>query len=1303
MKRKRNTMNRFHAQSFVAVAAVAVGLMTQAVFGELTPNSTASPAPSSASIQNSTANQLGGSTTRAANIDPKAQAAQFVQLGREALKAGNAQQAAHWANQAKTLNAVFGPEEDSPEKLLMDAQSSAGLQTAPVAPAVGATAVNMNPADPKMIGKRNLLIIKARLALADGDVAQATSLANEAGSMGIPYNVNDDTHENVLRHIQNFTDTLRQRKTEGETENVRRLMAKSLIEQAQTLLGWGKLEKAASLTMAAQQLNVNYNQYEVQPKDLLARIENARSQQAAKRAPAAAPQNALAAAPAPAPAPTAAPAAAQTDSSAALAQARTLTTQARLQMADGNSMQAMALAAQAAALNVPDSAFAQGEDRPTMVMRDLEMSGVSRNSAVLQASASENPDASAARNAAYSSDTDWTQNAQVAAQTPVPAQTSIGYSLLQQAQAALQQGNRDQARQIVLQAEQYRAELDPASAQRLTDMQNMLNSSSALAPAAIPAPTSESAQPADSAALFGQLVAEFESTVKKTREVRESDPKNALQTLKDFQKKVEDSKIADGQKEMLLKNVKSKIVELEGYISDNRASIELSTSNANSAEKLKNREQAYADREDRLKEMADQFNALVDENRFAEAEVIGKQAHELYPESPFAAQLSYMGKMLNRQHLNEKIRAAKEEGYVDEMLSIDEASVPQTENLVYSKDWNDINKRREKYKKQQTRYSEKELEIRKNMDTPIQARYTNQPLQSVMEELARMAGITIHLAPDGLAEQSVLPSQPVTLNTQGTIPLKSALNLILEPLNLDYTIRNDVLMITSKAKKDTDVYTVTYPVADLVIPIPNFQPSSNMGLEGALRSAMGNANNSAAPWMNAMANSASQMEVVSARNANAAPDAAVAPGGMGQVSVPMGGSGSRNATVGGGAGGGFGSPAAGNAGGASQEDFDKLINLITTTVNPDSWLDSGTGTGTISSFNVNMSLVVSQTQEVHEQIANLLEQLRRLQDLQITIECRFISLSDSFYERIGVDFNVNIKANNSSVFTSTGEVSHSTVTGRNAVTGTGEFAPAAQDIAIRQGSSSIALPMYGDYDSSANAGATLGFAILSDVEAYLFMEAAQSTERSNVLQAPKVTLFNGQQALVQDVTDTPFVVSVIPVVGDFAAALQPVIVVLSEGSFMTVQAVASEDRRYVRLTVVPFFSQIGDVTEFTFTGSSSTSKDTSSGADDDKTTTTSTSGSTTGTTVQLPEYSYVTVTTTVSVPDGGTILLGGIKRLSEGRNEKGVPILNKIPFINRLFKNTGIGRETTSLMMMVTPRIIIQEEEEEQLGVPSKP
>jgi general secretion pathway protein D len=262
------------------------------------------------------------------------------------------------------------------------------------------------------------------------------------------------------------------------------------------------------------------------------------------------------------------------------------------------------------------------------------------------------------------------------------------------------------------------------------------------------------------------------------------------------------------------------------------------------------------------------------------------------------------------------------------------------------------------------------------------------------------------------------------------------------------------------------------------------------------------------------------------------------------------------------------------------------------------------------------------------------------------------------------------------------------------------------DIPFSQNSYGLAVPQFGGFDAAA--GAQLGFAILSDIEAYFFINAAQGDKRSNVLQAPKVTLFNGQQAIVMDSTYSPFVISVIPVVGDFAAAEQPVIVILSEGTFMTVQAVISNDRRFVRLTVVPSFSKIGTVNTFTFSGSTSSTTDTTregvqDTANDATKNNNSTSTTTSGVTVQLPSYSVVTVTTTVSVPDGGTVLLGGIKRLSEGRNEYGVPMLDKIPYIDRLFKNVAVGRETQSLMMMVTPRIIIQEEEEEKLGVTTPP
>ena len=200
------------------------------------------------------------------------------------------------------------------------------------------------------------------------------------------------------------------------------------------------------------------------------------------------------------------------------------------------------------------------------------------------------------------------------------------------------------------------------------------------------------------------------------------------------------------------------------------------------------------------------------------------------------------------------------------------------------------------------------------------------------------------------------------------------------------------------------------------------------------------------------------------------------------------------------------------------------------------------------------------------------------------------------------------------------------------------------DLQFRQGSFNATVPNIPGVGFDPAAAGTFGFAILSDIEAFFLIQAAQGDTRSNVLQAPKVTLFNGQQAFVSDTSQRPFVTSVIPVVGDFAAAQQPVIVVLSEGTSLTVQAVVSSDRRFVRLTLVPFFSQIGNVEEFTFTGSKTTSKKSSDSnktkGDDEASKSNEDVVSQEGTTVQLPTFSFVTVTTTVSVPDGGTVLVG---------------------------------------------------------------
>ena len=81
-------------------------------------------------------------------------------------------------------------------------------------------------------------------------------------------------------------------------------------------------------------------------------------------------------------------------------------------------------------------------------------------------------------------------------------------------------------------------------------------------------------------------------------------------------------------------------------------------------------------------------------------------------------------------------------------------------------------------------------------------------------------------------------------------------------------------------------------------------------------------------------------------------------------------------------------------------------------------------------------------------------------------------------------------------------------------------------------------------------------------------------------------------------------------------------------------------------------------------------------------------------TVQLPEKDENTITTHVSIPDGGTLLLGGQKIVGEVERESGVPTLSKLPLINRLFSNRSIVKDEAVLLILIKPKIILQDEEE---------
>jgi general secretion pathway protein D len=82
----------------------------------------------------------------------------------------------------------------------------------------------------------------------------------------------------------------------------------------------------------------------------------------------------------------------------------------------------------------------------------------------------------------------------------------------------------------------------------------------------------------------------------------------------------------------------------------------------------------------------------------------------------------------------------------------------------------------------------------------------------------------------------------------------------------------------------------------------------------------------------------------------------------------------------------------------------------------------------------------------------------------------------------------------------------------------------------------------------------------------------------------------------------------------------------------------------------------------------------------------------------LPQIIVQDYKTTVSVPDGGTLLLGGTRKYTETEAETGVPVLSKIPILKRLFNNRASLRSAKNLLVLIRPKIIIQSEEEDKLG-----
>ena len=202
---------------------------------------------------------------------------------------------------------------------------------------------------------------------------------------------------------------------------------------------------------------------------------------------------------------------------------------------------------------------------------------------------------------------------------------------------------------------------------------------------------------------------------------------------------------------------------------------------------------------------------------------------------------------------------------------------------------------------------------------------------------------------------------------------------------------------------------------------------------------------------------------------------------------------------------------------------------------------------------------------------------------------------------------------------------------------------------------------------------------LDNIQVDFLLRATQMDSRGSSVDAPRLVCYNGREGFVEVNTYVSYVatpgfgpVGGSGVGGQAARGSIPGIGSLPRGRTFSVLPTVSGDRRYVTMEVKPM------VTNATL-----------------RTIPINATSNALAAFFQTPDFEITQIRTTVSVPDEGTLLLGGLRLSAEEEVEAGVPVISKIPVLKRAYTNRSKTRDDFVLLVLVKPTIIIPEEQEE--------
>jgi len=703
-------------------------------------------------------------------------------------------------------------------------------------------------------------------------------------------------------------------------------------------------------------------------------------------------------------------------------------------------------------------------------------------------------------------------------------------------------------------------------------------------------------------------------------------------------------------------------------------------------------DQGASERNRKIREAIDRVRALQIEMKYEEALQVVDQILFLDPINPTGLLLRDVLTSAKIYKQWYETNTKRNTLMAEQSLQTQTATLPPKGIIDYPTDWPEIIKDRgEPVTLAESVETRVTLSALANTRRPVD--FTETPLEKAVDWVAKTGSIKMDIDWPSLEKIGINKDTPVTINLS-TIRLDHLLDLIVSKVSPDPTsaaaweVQDGVLRFASAEAINKSTLMVIYDIRDLLIEIPDYSSVPQFDLNSALQSAGG--------------------------------------GGSGSSPFSGGGQQTNNAPV-----------------KTQEERTDELVRILTEQIDPDNWRENGGAVGFVSRFKGN--LLITNTPKNHRAIGSLLRRLREIRAMQVNSESRFLLVAQDFFEQIGFDIdvylnndNLNLNGRTTSLpqqnaqsgsvlgsFLTNGQPSSvnptlrasdffdpqtgaqvrnfnsqntpvisafDTTTGlftitqgpvNTSVTNTSGFGP------VGMTSNSLGIvnalttaPFAAEVAAAGRAFAVAG-TFLDDIQVDFLIEATQADRRNVSLQAPRLTTTNGQQANIQITNQLTYVSGLTPITNQSAVAFQPITSTLNTGVLMLVRGTISADRRYVTTDIT---TQISQLVRFR-TGT--TFAAVAGGGLNGGGSTAIPSGQ-----FQLPEVQVSSVSTTVTIPDQGTILLGGQRIVTEQEVESGVPVLSKIPILNRFFSNRTESKTEQTLLILYKPTILIQSEQE---------